>query len=756
MCNKKIIFIVTQNIKTYVYCIYKEQSMKKITTIILNFLLIPIIGICQCPIVADYEFTGNANDASSYNIPATDYGATLAPDRFGNANNAYYFNGSSYIQADTNNRGVVSLVTLSAWVNTTTGVMIAEKYNYAEDAGYYIAVYENKAQVAGRDGSGNFYSVLSQNSVADGQWHLITGVYRGTQWEIWVDGVLEGTLTTGHSTGTLSSSEPLTIGYNADGSLSGGTLYYFTGLIDEVKIWNCALDSATIASAYSKPCALVADYELDGNSVDSSFNNITATDYGATLAPDRFGNANSAYRFNGVNNYIYCDTNNRGITSSVTVSAWIQTTAANNGNFIVGKYNWSEDNGYIMAIYNNKAQFEGRDGSGFFQTTGGSKTTVTDGQWHLVTGVVRNGVWEIWVDGVLENDSVSGTSNPQLANTQPLVIGYYSENQSSYYQGEIDQVKIWNCALDSVTIASAYSKPPVLCPIVADYEFTGNTNDSSSYHITATDYGATLAPDRFGNPNSAYYFNGNSYIQADTVNRGVVSLVTLSAWVNTTTGVMIAEKYSYAEDAGYYIAVYENKAQVAGRDGSGNFYSVLSQNSVTDGQWHLITGVYRGTQWEIWVDGVLEGTLTTGHSTGILSSSEPLTIGYNADGSLSGGTLYYFTGLIDEVKIWNCALDSATIALMYSPPTQITGITSVSSTEGQIIVFPSPTSDVLNIKGNTQGVIEIVIADYTGRSVLDVPFNSQIPVNNLQTGVYVILFKGVGGSVLESLKFVKQ
>ncbi len=726
--------------------------IKTLTSIFLG-LLIPCLGVCQCSIVADYEFTGNTNDASSYNLTATDAGATLAPDRFGNPNSAYSFNGTSnYIIADTNNRGVTNRVTVSAWIQTTsTATMgIAEKYRWEQDRGYSIAVINNKAQFSGRDGSGEFSEIQSQVSVNDGQWHLITGVYRGSQWELWVDGVLENKLVTGNTTGQLANPEPLSIGIDYDSKT-----IYFQGEIDEVKLWNCALDSATIASMYSKAvlCMEVADYEFTGNTNDASSYNLTATDAGATLAPDRFGNPNSAYSFNGVSNYITCDTNNRGITSEVTLSAWIQTTAANNGAFIVGKYHWQEDHGYNLVIANNKAEFEGRDGSGSYQQTGLSKTTVNDGRWHLITGVVRNGTWEIWVDGVLENDSVSGKSNLQLANTEPLVIGYYANGQESYYSGTIDEVKLWNCALDSATIAAAYSKPPVLCLEVADYEFTGNTNDASDYDITAINYGATLTTDRFGVSNSAYSFDGTSnYITADTNNRGVTNRVTVSAWIQTTSTATMAivEKYRWEQDRGYGIAAINSKAQVSGRDGSGEFYAIQSQVSINDGKWHLITGVYRGSQWEIWVDGVLENTLVTGNTTGQLASPEPLSIGINYDAKT-----IYFQGEIDEVKLWNCALDSTALASMHSGPAQLTSITSAINSS-QITVFPSPTSGMLNIQGNTQNISEIVITDYTGRSLLDVPFSSQLSVSNLRTGVYVILFKGTGGSVLESLKFVKE
>ena len=48
---------------------------------------------------------------------------------------------------------------------------------------------------------------------------------------------------------------------------------------------------------------------------------------------------------------------------------------------------------------------------------------------------------------------------------------------------------------------------------VANYPFNGNAEDISGNGNNGTVYGATLTTDRFGNPNSAYNFNGSSYIE---------------------------------------------------------------------------------------------------------------------------------------------------------------------------------------------------------------------------------------------------
>lgn len=50
---------------------------------------------------------------------------------------------------------------------------------------------------------------------------------------------------------------------------------------------------------------LVASYPFNGNANDASGNGNNATVNGATLTTDRFGNANSAYSFNGTDTALH-------------------------------------------------------------------------------------------------------------------------------------------------------------------------------------------------------------------------------------------------------------------------------------------------------------------------------------------------------------------------------------------------------------------------------------------------------------------
>ena len=69
--------------------------------------------------------------------------------------------------------------------------------------------------------------------------------------------------------------------------------------------------------------------------------------------------------------------------------------------------------------------------------------------------------------------------------------------------------------------------------LVAYYPFNGNANDESGSGNNGTVNGATLTTDRFGNPNSAYLFNGiNNYIIIPNVIINPNSSGTISLWFN--------------------------------------------------------------------------------------------------------------------------------------------------------------------------------------------------------------------------------
>ncbi len=68
----------------------------------------------------------------------------------------------------------------------------------------------------------------------------------------------------------------------------------------------------------------------------------------------------------------------------------------------------------------------------------------------------------------------------------------------------------------------------------AYYPFSGNANDVSGNANNPVFNNATLTADRFGNPNSAYHFNGNtSYMQiANSTSLNLPNKMSVALWVS--------------------------------------------------------------------------------------------------------------------------------------------------------------------------------------------------------------------------------
>ena len=86
--------------------------------LVLFFIGLHNIMLAQVSPIHSYLFTGNANDAIGTKH-GTVNGASLCPDRFGNPNSAYQFNGvSDYILLN-HNFGTYTEFSVSAWFKCT-------------------------------------------------------------------------------------------------------------------------------------------------------------------------------------------------------------------------------------------------------------------------------------------------------------------------------------------------------------------------------------------------------------------------------------------------------------------------------------------------------------------------------------------------------------------------------------------------------------------------------------------------------------
>ena len=190
---------------------------------------------------------------------------------------------------------------------------------------------------------------------------------------------------------------------------------------------------------------------------------------------------------------------------------------------------------------------------------------------------------------------------------------------------------------------------------IGSWQFSGNTNDSSGNGHSGTNHGATLTTDKAGNANSAYAFNGSSYIvmSVPSLPQGAAPR-TLSVWYKTTvtTSQVLSE---YGNVGG--LTVFGMFDGSAGYDliGWDSVNNVTSNVPVADGSWHNAVVTYDGTVMKLWRDGMLLGTNTTALNT----TGTNLYVGARADLST-----WFWNGSLDDVRVWDHALSQSELSAL--------------------------------------------------------------------------------------------
>ena len=199
------------------------------------------------------------------------------------------------------------------------------------------------------------------------------------------------------------------------------------------------------------PVGLWAEWLFSGNAKDSSGNGHHGVVQGASLAEDRFGNANEAYAFDGQNDFIdLCDFPSG---SDLTVSAWVEGYG---GWYVIGGHPQFQKVWFIGCVSNGGSyatlRYQQNEES---PKIDGNKTLVADGKWHHLVGVIGANGSALYVDGILEGKN----RERGLWSGGPITIGREShEFDGHFFNGTIDDVRLYDVALPEEDIKALYDR----------------------------------------------------------------------------------------------------------------------------------------------------------------------------------------------------------------------------------------------------------------------------------------------------------
>jgi hypothetical protein len=209
----------------------------------------PIVSAPYSGAFFSYPFSGNTNDVSSYGNNGSNNAATLTTDRYGSANAAYSFNGSSSYITDPFVDNDPTSYTISIWFNTTTttgGSLIGlENSSYYADRVLYMT---NSGQLYWGLYPGTIQTINTTLSYNDGNWHHAIVTVSSSGSTLYVDGISQ------------ASSTAMTVGNSLDGNWVMGysiispwtnapSSSYFSGKLDDIAVYHRVLSTTEISTS---------------------------------------------------------------------------------------------------------------------------------------------------------------------------------------------------------------------------------------------------------------------------------------------------------------------------------------------------------------------------------------------------------------------------------------------------------------------------------------------------------------------------
>jgi hypothetical protein len=454
--------------------------------------------------------------------------------------------------------------------------------------------------------------------------------------------------------------------------------------------------------------------EADGNSVaDASGHHHTGTLAGDAKWQPAAGKLGGALEFDGNGDFV--DLGNDpafDCTDEMTVAAWIKVNKFDRRwQTIIAKGDTSWR--LARAVGTNNLEFAIGYPEEMRLVQGA--LDVNDGEWHHVAGVHDSQRLYLYVDGRL--DGTAYGPGPIHANELPVYIGENSQNRGRYWNGLIDDVRLYDTALEQKqikalaageTLPASNGKVSLLSSALQ--ERAGSATLIGWWRLDETE--GSEAADSSGNGIQGILL-GNPQWQPDGGKVGgalkldgqedcieitnepafdITDEITVAAWIKVDRLDKDWQAVVAKGDSAWRLHRHGDKGTLAfhgngiGTEPSGS--GVAGNTAVHDGEWHHAVATYDGFVASLYIDGALDQSVKI---TGRIQTNDyPVLIGENAQ---RPGREW--NGMIDEVCIFRRALDANGAGALYAGDDPI-------AVAGRITTLPRNTAVETELHGQGQ------------------------------------------------------
>lgn len=656
-------------------------------------------------------------------------GATIA-DSSGNGNNAIWTDNSDNNVTGETTVGAVGNAIIFDGTETVASVGSVAEINNLFNGGGTIATWfkangvgENNygriLEKATGTGASNGWSLTLMNgprvrfwrefSGGDGQWgnigitygkwHHIAVAYDDSDPNndpiIYLDGSIIAT-SDSNSTGTAvdDSAANFTIGNSNAGDRT------FDGAIDDTRLYNRALSASEISELYNAgtpPITYIGDiaghWKLDETSgstiADSSGNSLNGTwsdGVNADVAEETVAApVTTGLHFDGSNDVINIPDPGAGSAldaepgSALTLAAWVYADTLSGYNNIITK----GGSNYMMQVQGNKLILS-YYGGGAWHDYASTGSVITTGQWHHVAITEDNlgsaGGVKLYVDGSEVNGSYIVGTGAGAPNTSDANLYIGSEGGTHFWDGMIDDVRIYQRELSASDISDLYSSgSPINAGLIALWALD-ETSGTTAYDSIGSNDGTMTNMDGASNnvagPVSSALSFSSSRITAAAASTDLDDIFngggTISYWIYPTnwgTFGRVVDK----SDSGTFPPNQGWHSQ-----GDTGIIKFSQAFSTTHGDWETGTNTVPMNTWShivitydnssdanapiIYVNGVNSAltTVSPPSGTAVSDASQPITLGARQGGANN------YTGYADDIRMYNRVLTASEVTSLYN------------------------------------------------------------------------------------------
>ena len=534
----------------------------------------------------------------------------------------------------------------------------------------------------------------------DNSWHNVVAVRNaGSSLDLYVDGNLINSLDISNlGTLDLSNNNPLCIGAH---SLEP-TEYYYTGLIDDVRLYKSALSDTDIQQLNSIP--LVGYWSMDTSS-DTTVSDITPFANDGTIHGNPVlvpGKINNCLEFDGIDDYISIPYGKDPLVRPFSAFAWVKgggVIDSNNPSRVILCQKDGSGTGRVWIQVDDDKKL----GTVLTGSVLESDTEWDSNNWHHV-GIVWDGHRRyIYCDGILVASDDEDIIDLEIGNGD-LLIGAHKTQTYRNWDGLIDDVRIYNSALSLAEIQQL-AQTPLVGHWPMDESSGTSVADSTSFANNGTIYGnPSWVSGKIGN---CLDFDGNDYVSLPKV-LDVTQPFSIYTWVKLENShgyrsqVIFQQEDDTTGGIGYQLMFRSGPDNPLGSNKlicylGGQFLASDDPVFTIPGQWHHVGMVYDGISLYQYIDGVQTGQAVNiipeycngNFRIGAHKYNEYQNYGDWVNGdSYSSDTPYWdihspWNGLIDDVRIYNSALSPADI--MQPDPMPVEGHWSMDESSGTIV-----------------------------------------------------------------------